>query len=311
MPRLVALALFLLAACGTEETAPASGPPAEAASVAAPADTSGVWVDVPGGRTTIGSEDGLPQEQPTFEADVPPFGLMRSPVTVAQFRAFVERTGYVTEAERFGSGTVLTQTGWHLVPGASWHHALGPDGPPAPDDHPVTQVSWNDAAAYCEAAGGRLPTEVEWEHAARNARDDRRPYAWGDSLVTHDHDGSHERHEAEAHYHANTWTGTFPTRNTAADGYQLTSPVGAFGETDLGLTDLGGNVWEWTGSWYRPYGERDQPFTPTPASERVQRGGSFLCHPSYCHGYRVSARSHATPESSLFHVGFRCARGAG
>jgi sulfatase modifying factor 1 len=202
----------------------------------------------------------------------------------------------------------MTRAGWQLVPGATWHHPLGASGPAAPADHPVTQVAWNDAVAFCEAEGGRLPTEVEWEHAARNARNDRRPYAWGDSLVTHDAgSGGH----GEAHHHANTWNGTFPTENTGADGYELTSPVGVFGETDLGLTDLGGNVWEWTADWFRPYAERDEPFTPTPQSEKVQRGGSFLCHPSYCHGYRVSARSHATPESSLFHVGFRCARNAG
>ena len=109
-------------------------------------------------------------------------------------------------------------------------------------------------------------------------------------------------------YHANTWNGTFPVRNTAADGFRLTSPVGHFGATPLGLTDMGGNVWEWTADWYRSYADRDAPFTPTPESERVQRGGSFLCHESYCHGYRVSARSHSTPETSLFHVGFRCAK---
>jgi sulfatase modifying factor 1 len=189
---------------------------------------------------------------------------------------------------------------WTLVPGADWRHPLGPGGPATPTDHPVTQVSWNDAAAYCAAEGGRLPTEVEWEHAARGARDRRQPYAWGDALLTHDPDGPH--------HHAHTWTGTFPSENTAADGYVTTSPVGAFGETELGLTDMGGNVWEWTASWFRSYAERDRPFTPTPTSERVMRGGSFLCHPSFCHGYRVSARSHATPDSGLFNAGFRCAQ---
>jgi len=262
-------------------------------------------VYVPGGVTHIGAEDGLPTERPVWAAEVEPFFLDKHPVTVAEFAAFIEATGYTTEAERFGNAAVMDMaTGqWALVPGADWRHPLGPDGPPAPADHPVTQVSWNDAAAYAAWAGKRLPTEVEWEHAARGARDLRQPYSWGDSLVTHDHDG--------AHHHANTWTGTFPVRNTAADGFLTTSPVGAFSETVLGLTDMGGNVWEWTDSWFRPYAERDRPFTPTPASERVQRGGSFLCHVSYCHGYRVSARSHATPESSLFHVGFRCARDVG
>lgn len=251
-------------------------------------------VAVPGGVTHIGSEDGLAQEQPVFAAEVAPFFMDASPVTVERFRAFVERTGYETEAERFGNAGVLVGDAWQMVDGADWQHPQGPDHPSAPDDHPVTQVSWNDAVAFCAAEGKRLPTEIEWEHAARNARDDRRPYAWGDTLADGDR------------YHANTWNGTFPVRNTAADGYHFTSPVGAFGTTDLGLTDMGGNVWEWTSSWFRPYAERDAPFTPTPQSERAQRGGSFLCNPSYCHGYRVSGRSHATPETALFHVGFRC-----
>ena len=107
-------------------------------------------------------------------------------------------------------------------------------------------------------------------------------------------------------YKANTWQGTFPVRNTVEDGYLYTSPVGAFGETPLGLTDMGGNVWEWTQNWFLPYADRNEPFSPTAQSEKVQRGGSFLCEPGWCHGYRVSARSHSTPETSLFHVGFRC-----
>ena len=259
-------------------------------------------VHVSGGTTTIGSDDGLEHERPRFEATIAPFFLDCSPVTVAAFRAFVERTGYETEAERFGNAGVLVGAQWRMVDGADWQPPLGPAAPTAPDDHPVTQVSWHDAVAFCEASGKRLPTEVEWEHAARAATNRPHRYAWGDSLK--DADG----------YHANTWTGAFPVRNTAADGFARTSPVGHFGETPLGLTDMGGNVWEWTADWYRPYPldaeQRDAPFTPTATSERVQRGGSFLCHPSYCHGYRVSARSHSTPETSLFHVGFRCARDA-
>jgi sulfatase modifying factor 1 len=255
-------------------------------------------VYVPGGKTRIGAEDGLPEERPVFEAKVQPFLLDRHPVTVAQFRMFVESTGHVTDAERLGDAGVLdASTGeWRLVAGATWQRPLGPKGRPAPDDHPVTQISWNDAAAYAAWAGKRLPTEVEWEHAARGARNAPGPYAWGESLV-----------EQRRHL-ANTWQGNFPVRNTVDDGYLYTSPVGAFGETPLGLNDMGGNVWEWTADWFRSYVERGRTFRPDEHSEKVQRGGSFLCHPSYCHGYRVSARSHSTPETALFHVGFRCAK---
>lgn len=252
-------------------------------------------VYVPGGTTEIGSEDGPPDEQPIFRVHVAPFFMDRHPVTVAQFEAFVDATGFRTQAERFGEAGVLeTRTGeWHLVPGASWGHPLGPDAPPASPDHPVTQVSWNDAVAYANWAGKRLPTEIEWEHAARGARNRRRRYAWGDRLTQ------------DGRPRANTSEITAAGRRPDADGYVHTSPVGAFGETELGLTDMGGNVWEWTVDWYRPYAERGTPYTPGANGARAQRGGSFLCDPEFCHGYRVSARSHSTPDSSLFHVGFR------
>jgi sulfatase modifying factor 1 len=253
-------------------------------------------VYVPGGPTQIGSDEGLPDERPTFTVRVEPFFMDKHPVTVAQFRAFVKATDYVTEAERFGNTGVLDAVShrWSLVRGAAWHHPHGPDAPPAPDDHPVTQVSWNDAAAYARWAGKRLPTEVEWEHAARGGKDRRSRYVWGDQMMD-----AHGRHRA------NTWQGSFPVHNTGADGYMGTSPVGAFGETELGLTDMAGNVWEWTASWYRPYRERGKPYEPVPTSEKVQRGGSHLCSPDFCHGFRIAARTHATPETSLPHVGFR------
>lgn len=304
--RLLIAAVCIPAACGS----PGDGVPAAEATGAVeerPAALDGPppgvevpegMVYVPSGVTHIGSEEGTPEEQPVFRAEVEPFFMDRHPVTVVQFRAFVEATGYTTEAERFGNAGVLDpRTGeWRLAPGAMWRRPQGPDGPPAPDDHPVTQVSWNDAVAYAEWAGKRLPTEVEWEHAARGARDSRARYAWGDRLS----DGPI--------HHANTWQVASPAHGTDADGHLLTSPVGAYGETELGLTDMGGNVWEWTADWFRPYAERDRPYTPGPQSEKAQRGGSFLCHSDFCHGYRVSARSHSSPETSLFHVGFRLVR---
>jgi sulfatase modifying factor 1 len=204
----------------------------------------------------------------------------------------------VTQSERFGaSGVFDVKSGtWGLVDGASWRRPLGPSALPAPDDHPVTQVSWNDAVAYCRWAGKRLPTEVEWEHAARGGRSDGPRYAWGDALVV------------DGRYLANTWQGEFPQRNTAADGWVYTSPVGLFGKTPSGLTDMGGNVWQWCDDWFRPYAQRGSHYTPDAESAKVIRGGSYLCDPKVCHGFRVSARGHSTPETGLGHVGFRCAR---
>lgn len=253
-------------------------------------------VYVPGGTTHVGADNGMPDERPVFRARVDPFFMDVHPVTVAQFRAFVEATGYVTQAEDFGDAAVFNTEDqiWELRPNANWAYPLGPDAPPAPDDHPVTQVSWHDAVAYAEWAGKRLPTEVEWEHAARGAEDLRDPYAWGTTIVE------------DSAFKANVWNGRFPMFNTNADGFELTSPVGQFGLTTLGLMDMGGNVWEWVEDWYRSYAYRDEPYQSSEASEKVQRGGSFLCEPGWCHGYRVSGRSHSTPESALFHVGFRC-----
>ena len=249
-------------------------------------------VFIPGGTTPIGSEDGPPEERPVFTARVEPFFMDAHPVTVAEFRAFVEETGHVTDAERAGDAAVLdVETGeWRLMAHATWRRPFGPDEPDAENDHPVTQVSWHDAVAYAGWAGKRLPTEVEWEHAARGARSRSGPYAWGHALV-----------EAGVH-RANTWqAGSEP-----ADGYRYTSPVGTFGATELGLTDMGGNVWQWTADWFAPYGA--DPPVASASGEKAQRGGSFLCHESFCHGYRVSARSHSSPDTALFHVGFRCVR---
>lgn len=295
------LAALSLAACAADDGSSGRTTADARAHAGAPMPPPGVQIPdgmvyVPGGRTLIGSDSGEPHERPVFEADVSAFFLDVHPVTVAQFRAFVDEQKYATQAEQFGNAAVfeVRAAQWRLVNGASWRYPLGPDHSPAEPDHPVTQVSWHDAMAYAAWAGRRLPSEVEWEHAARGGVNSRSRYAWGDELV-------------ERRHRANTWQGPFSTDSSVEDGYLFTSPVGSFHRTPLGLTDMGGNVWEWVSDWYRPYAERGLSPPPGENGEKVQRGGSFLCHASYCHGFRVSARGHSTPESSHFHVGFRTA----
>lgn len=208
------------------------------------------------------------------------------PVTVAQFRTFVEATRYRTEAERFGNGAVFnfSSGSWELIDGADWKK---PDGKiRATDDHPVTQVSWNDALAYAEWAGKRLPSSEEFVLAEKNGDADySAAYTWGENF------------KVGEVYKANFWQGQFPYKNTVEDGFLTTSPVGYFGKNKLGLTDMGGNVWQWCSD-----------FSEKRPGERNQRGGSFLCDPSVCHGFLVGGKSSSTPESSLFHVGFRCVK---
>lgn len=253
---------------------------------------------VRGGMATIGSNSGLPAERPVFTTRVESFYMDKHPVTVAQFREFVKETGHVTYSEEIGDGIIFDheQARWVIEPGVYWEYPLGKGSDKAPDDHPVTLLTYDDALAYLEWAGKRLPTEVEWEHAARGVSNREHPYAWGEHLVV---DGK---------FMANTWTGRFPYKNEGHDGYILTSPVGIFGETETGLTDMGGNVWEWTSDWFRPYSQRNTPYEPRPDSEKAIRGGSFMCNISYCHGYRVSARSHTPPDNNMFHIGFRGVR---
>lgn len=262
---------------------------------ASPAD----MVLIPAGTSPIGASTGAADEQPVFRAQVDAFYLDRSPVTVNAFADFVARHAYTTEAESTGSAAVMEfGTGhWYLLPGATWQHPVGTQSPAAAADHPVTQVSWHDAVAYCDAQGKRLPSEVEWEHAARAGHDGEVTYAFGDALLR------------EGDYLANVWTGAFPMLNTGDDGFKATSPVGQFGVTPAGLTDMAGNVWEWTADWYGDYRGRSAVHdAPVQGTHKVQRGGSFLCETSVCHGFRVSARSLATPDSASMHVGFRCAR---
>jgi sulfatase modifying factor 1 len=263
---------------------------------------------LPQGQVLMGDDRGFTDERPAHRRSIPAFWLDVHEVRVADFARFVANTRYRTEAERLGSAAVMvigtgtgtgTGTGsWQLVAGADWRRPQGPQQPPAAAEHPVTQVSWNDAHAYCQAQGKRLPTEVEFEYALRLA---------AQQGAAAPRPGKTAAQARKSRYRANLWTGAFPVLNDARDGHVLSAPIGSFGADALGLSDLTGNVWEWTADWYRPYAERHQPWPQGRQGEKVQRGGSYLCDAELCAGFRPSARGHATPDSALMHVGFRCA----
>jgi sulfatase modifying factor 1 len=229
------------------------------------------------------------------EATVTPFYIQKNLVTVAEFSAFAKTTGYVTEAEKFGNSTVFDfdKKTWELKDGAYYLYPFGRDKPRANPLHPATQVSWNDAQAYAQWNKARLPTADEWEWAARSAGTSTTSYAWGNTM----NDGKI--------FHANFWQGNFPDHNTQEDGYLATSPVGKFGRTLLGLSDMGGNVWQWTSDDIPP---TRQEAALDPAMRKITKGGSFLCDPKVCHGFKVTGRSSSTPETGMVHTGFRCAK---
>lgn len=253
-------------------------------------------------------------ELPVHTVQLDAFRIDTTAVTNRMFSAFVKATGYRTEAELYGSSAVfhlvltpparktarpVDGTPWWLnVRGADWAHPGGPttqwtDTP----EHPVVHVSHNDALAYCRWAGRRLPTEAEWECAARGGLTGRR-YPWGDELL-----GSGGEHRC------NIWQGTFPGENTQSDGYLATAPVKSFQPNGYGLFETSGNVWEWCSDWFLPKYYRNSPIHnpqgPTIGAGRVMRGGSYLCHDSYCNRYRVAARTSNSPESSSGNCGFR------
>jgi sulfatase modifying factor 1 len=298
-------------------------------------------VALPGGSFLMGSTSFYPEEAPVHTATVSAFAVERHPVTNAQFAEFVGETGYATVAERpldpalypgvseadLQPGTLVFRPTegpvdlrdwrqwWDWAPGAYWRRPFGPassiDAVGDRPDHPVVQVAYTDAAAYARWAGRRLPTEAEWEYAARGGR--TTTYAWGEEV------------SPCGRLMANTWQGPFPYRNDGALGWAGTSPVGTFPENAFGLVDMIGNVWEWTTTPYAtqhrtaekkacctPSGgqERSDPgndqANPDPAINQTLKGGSHLCAPEYCQRYRPAARSSQSQDSAATHIGFRC-----
>lgn len=252
-------------------------------------------------------------EVPAHRVALDAFSIDVTAVTNDDFAQFVDDTDHRTEAESFGYSAVfhLAVTAdrddimgqpaeapwWFGVTGADWRHPGGRGSSlEGLGDHPVVHVSWNDAIAYCVWARRRLPTEAEWEYASRGGLD-RAKFPWGDDPV--DAGG----------WRTNIWQGEFPASNTLDDGYLTTAPVRAFEANGYGLFQTVGNVWEWCADWFAPnyYAESplDNPTGPDQGSVRVLRGGSYLCHLSYCNRYRNSARSHNTPDSSMGNAGFR------
>ena len=277
-------------------------------------------IALPGGTFLMGTDsaEGFPLdgEGPVRAVSLRPFRVDPYPVTNRRFRQFVEETKYRTEAERFGwsfvfwahipqrrfeemvEDRVACAQWWCKVRGAQWD---APEGPGSNvnrrAEYPAVHVSWNDAAAYAAWSGQRLPTEAEWEYAARGGLE-QRLYPWGDKLRPN---GKHL---------CNIWQGEFPTRDTADDGYAGTCPVDAFPPNGYGIYSITGNVWEWCSDWFDAEFHRtagtDNPTGPPTGTGKVMKGGSFLCHKSYCNRYRVAARTSNTPDSSTTNMGFRC-----
>ncbi len=293
-PIALGLLLLVLGASATETAPPPEG-----------------MVRIPGGTFQMGSESGFPDEAPVHEVTVAPFYLDTHEVTNADFAKFVEATGYKTEAEQWGWSIaflprddkpqrVFGAEWWAKSDGANWRNPTGPGSSiEGKEDRPVVQVSWTDAMAYCEWAGKRLPTEAEWEFAARGGAEGK-TYPWGDEL----HPDGKQLH--------NLWNGVFPVEDRGEDGFKELAPVGSYPPNAYGLYDIAGNVWEWCADYYAPdyyaRSPRENPTGPDRGTERILRGGSWLCSESYCTGYRVSHRNHTTPDSGLNNMGFRCAR---
>lgn len=302
------------ASTAVEHSAHGAVPPKEAKDAEIPAGTFSMGDPFNEGYDGDG-------ESPVHEVSVSAFRIGATTVTNQEFAEFVDATGYRTESETYGTSAVfhlavkanthdilnrVNNVPWWLnIRGADWAHPAGPlsnwaDIP----DHPVTHVSHNDALAYCQWAGRRLPTEAEWEYAARGGLSGQR-YPWGNEL--------HNDAPGETAHNCNIWQGEFPSRNTIDDGYLTTAPATSFRPNGYGLYQTSGNVWEWCSDWFLPkyyktchaQGTVEDPQGPTIGRGRVMRGGSYLCHDSYCNRYRLAARSSNTPDSASGNLGFR------
>jgi formylglycine-generating enzyme required for sulfatase activity len=303
-----------------------------------------VWI--PGGEFQMGTdlEIGWPDEKPSHPVRLAGFWMDATEVTNAQFAKFVEDTGYKTTAEKtpnleeimrqvppgtpppsedmlIAASMVFSPPAgevplndfsqwWQWVPGANWQHPEGPDSSIlGRENHPVVHISWYDATEYAKWAGKRLPTEAEWEFAARGGLEGQ-AFTWGNKPPSSDF------------IMANIWHGEFPSNNTAIDGFKGSAPVRSFKPNGYGLFDMAGNVWEWCNDWYdrqlhdqqSALGVAENPRGPLKTNDpqqpyaelRVQKGGSFLCHESYCLRYRPSARHGGAPDTGMSHLGFRC-----
>nr|WP_268751232.1 formylglycine-generating enzyme family protein [Enteractinococcus helveticum] len=273
---------------------------------------------MPSGKFWMGDhwDEGYAQdgEGPVHEVELGGFLIGSTAVTNEQFAFFVRETGYQTTAEQYGTSAVfyaafqgrrsdvinrVTGVPWWLtVQGANWRHPNGPASSfEGKDDHPVVHISWQDALAYCHWAEARLPTEAEWEYAARGGFDAKR-FAWGNELLLN------------GKWNCNIWQGHFPKENAAEDGYLTTAPAKTYQPNGYGLWQMTGNIWEWCQDWFATdyYSSGPpvwEPQGPDSGTHRVLRGGSYLCHSSYCNRYRVAARSKNTPDSTSGNIGFR------
>jgi sulfatase modifying factor 1 len=313
--------------------------PCSHVSAAAPTGPHAGLLWIPGGSFLMGSDRHYAEEAPAHKVAVDGFWMDRCTVTNREFQRFIEATGYVTLAERpanavdypgaqpdllvpssvvfkkapRGTGLGDHSRWWVYMAGADWRHPRGPDSSiERLDDHPVVHVAFEDAEAYARWAGKELPTEAEWECAARGGLDGAE-YVWGNEFTP------------GGHHMANIWQGEFPWQNLIEDGYEWTAPVGSFPANGYGLSDIAGNVWEWTTDWYREHsridspcctihnprgGERDTSYDPNEVEikipRKVMKGGSFLCAPNYCRRYRPAARMAQPIDTSTCHLGFRC-----